>query len=175
MSMHGNAAATQEILKPASASFMALSLFIGLMLNFLPWNGIALLLRPDFVALTLLFWSIREPRRMGIGVAWAMGLMIDVADGVLFGQNALAYSMAVYIAFILHRRILLFPPWQQAFYAFLLLLALQVVTLLIRLITGAMFTGTIYFASSLSGALLWPLLTLLLQMPQKAEPKRDQI
>ena len=173
--MHANGAATQELLKPARASFMALSLFIGLMLNLLPWNGIALLLRPDFVALTLLFWSIREPRRMGIGVAWAMGLMIDVADGVLLGQNALAYSLAVYTALILHRRILLFSPWQQTFYALLLLLLLQLMTLLIRLATGAAFSGMGYFASSFTGALLWPLLTLLLQLPQKAEPKRDQI
>lgn len=173
--MSANSAPTQELLKPASTPFMTLSLFIGLMLNLLPWSGAALLLRPDFVALTLLFWSIREPRRMGIGVAWAMGLMIDVADGVLFGQNALAYSLAVYIALILHRRILQFSPWQQAFYALLLLLLLQAITLLIRLATGTTFSGMGYFAASVTGALLWPLLTLLLQLPQKAEPKRDQI
>jgi len=173
--MPTNGATTQELLKPASASFMALSLFIGLMLNLLPWSGVALLLRPDFVALPLLFWSIREPSRMGIGVAWAMGIMIDVADGVLFGQNALAYSLAVYIAYVLHRRILLFSPWQQTFYALLLLLLLQVMTLLIRLATGASFNGMSYFAPSVIGALLWPLVTLLLQLPQKAEPKREQL
>lgn len=173
--MHANGSKAHELLKPARASFMAFSLFIGLMLNLLPWSGVALVLRPDFVALTLLFWSIREPRRMGIGVAWAMGLMIDVADGVLFGQNALAYSLAVYIAYVLHRRILLFTPWQQTFYALLLLLLLQLMTLLIRLATGAAFNGMSYFASSVTGALLWPLLTLLLQLPQKAEPKREQL
>lgn len=169
--MHASSA--QELLKPASTPFMAFSLFAGLMLNLLPWSGTALLLRPDFAALALLFWSIREPRRMGIGVAWGMGLMIDVADGVLFGQNALAYSLAVFIALVLHRRILQFSPWQQAFYALLLLLLLQTITLLIRLATGAAFSGMGYFAASFTGALLWPLLTLVLQLPQKAEPKRD--
>jgi len=163
----------QELLKPASGQFMALTLFIGLMLNLLPWSGTALLLRPDFLAITLLFWSIREPLRMGIGVAWGMGLMVDVADGVLFGQNALAYSLAVFIALLLHRRILMFNPWQQTFYVLLLLLALQAMTLLIRLSTGVDFIGVGYFAASVSGALLWPLLTLLLQLPQKVEPKRD--
>ena len=163
----------QELLKPASTLFMSFSLFVGLMLNLLPWSGTALILRPDFVALILLFWSIREPYRMGIGVAFAMGLMIDVADGVLFGQNALAYSLAVYIALFLHRRILQFTPRQQAFYALLLLLLLQTMTLIIRLSTGAAFSGMGYFAGSFTGALLWPLLTILLQLPQKAEPKRD--
>ena len=171
--MHANGSAPQVLLKPASTLFMSFSLFVGLMLNLLPWSGTALLLRPDFVALALLFWSIREPHRMGIGVAWAMGLMIDVADGVLFGQNALAYSLAVFIALILHRRILQFSPRQQTFYALLLLLLLQTMTLLIRLATGAAFSGMGYFAASFTGALLWPLLTLLLQLPQKAEPKRD--
>lgn len=169
--MHANN--HQELLKPASSQFMALTLFIGLMLNLLPWSGASLLLRPDFLAITLLFWSIREPLRMGIGVAWGMGLMVDVADGVLFGQNALAYSLAVFIALLLHRRILMFSPWQQTFYVLLLLLALQAMTLLIRLSTGVDFIGIGYFAASVSGALLWPLLTLLLQLPQKVEPKRD--
>ena len=163
----------QELLKPASGQFMALTLFVGLILNLLPWSGAALLLRPDFLAITLLFWSIREPLRMGIGVAWLMGLMIDVADGVLFGQNALAYSLVVFIALLLHRRILMFTPWQQTFYVLLLLLALQAMTLLIRLSTGVDFIGMSYFSASVSGALLWPLLTLLLQLPQKVEPKRD--
>jgi rod shape-determining protein MreD len=163
----------QELLKPASVQFMAFSLLSALMLNLLPWSGLALLLRPDFVALTLIFWSIREPHRMGIGVAWLAGLMMDVADGVLFGQNALAYSLAVFIAIVLHRRILMFTPWQQTFYALLLLFLLQTMTLLIRLSTGAQFIGMGYFAASVTGALLWPLLTLVLQLPQKSEPKRD--
>jgi rod shape-determining protein MreD len=163
----------QELLKPASVQFMAFSLLAALMLNLLPWSGFVLLLRPDFVALTLIFWSIREPHRMGISVAWLMGLMTDVADGVLFGQNALAYSLAVFIALVLHRRILMFTPWWQTFYALLLLLSLQTMTLLIRLSTGAQFIGMGYFAASVTGALLWPLLTLLLQLPQKSEPKRD--
>lgn len=168
-----HASNSPELLKPASAQFMAFSLFSALMLNLLPWSGVALLLRPDFLAITLLYWSIREPRRMGIGVAWAMGLMIDVADGVLFGQNALAYALAVFIAIVLHRRILMFSPWQQTFYAFLLLLLLQAMTLTIRLFAGVDFTGMGYFSASVTGALLWPLLSTLLQLPQKVEPKRD--
>ncbi|MBS4097882.1 MAG: rod shape-determining protein MreD [Sulfuricella sp.] len=164
---------SQELLKPASGQFMALSVLVALMFDLLPWNGVLLMLRPDLLALTLLYWSIREPRRLGIGVAWLMGLMMDVADGVLFGQNALAYALAVFLAIILHRRILMFTPWQQTFYAFLLLFLLQSMTFLIRLAAGAPFNGLGYFAASVTGALMWPLLTLLLQLPQKVEPKRD--
>lgn len=168
-----HASNSPELLKPASGHFMALSLFTALMLNLLPWSGIALLLRPDFLAVTLLYWSIREPRRMGIGAAWAMGMMVDVADGVLFGQNALAYALAVFLAIVLHRRIMMFTPWQQTFYVLLLLLLLQAMTLTIRLFTGVEFVGMGYFAASVTGALLWPLFSTLLQLPQKAEPKRD--
>lgn len=163
----------QELLKPASMRFVAFSLFAALMFNLLPWSGTGLLLRPDLLALTLLFWSIREPLRMGIGIAWLLGLAIDIADGVLFGQNALAYALAVFIALLLHRRIRMFTVWQQTFYIFLLLLLLQTMTLLIRLATGAPFIGAVYYASSLSGALLWPPLTVLLQLPQRTEPNRD--
>ena len=41
--------------------------------NLLPLAGTALALRPDFLALVLLYWCIQEPRYVGVGVAWASG------------------------------------------------------------------------------------------------------
>ena len=74
----------REFLLPASPLFIALSLFVALLLDWLPWSGIWLTLRPDFVALVLLFWCTHKPHRIGIGIAWAMGILSDVADASLF-------------------------------------------------------------------------------------------
>jgi len=154
-----------EILKPASMKFIVFTLFAGLMLNLLPWTGWALTLRPDFVALVLLYWSIRQPRALGFGSAWLVGLMMDVADGILLGQHAFAYILTLFVALSLHRRIRRFGLWQQALHILLLLLLMQSVLLLVRLTAGPALWGADFFLSSLTGAAIWPFLNRTIQMP----------
>ncbi len=164
-----------ELLKPASRKFVLLTLVIGLLLNLLPWHGLALSFRPDFVALTLLFWAIREPRKMGFAAAWIAGLMMDVGDGVILGQHAFAYTLVVYVAIVLHRRIQRFTLWQQAAHVLLLLLLLQATMLIVRQFGGAPFPGPGYFLSCLTGAAIWPALSLLLLLPQRGRPDTDSV
>lgn len=164
---------TQEILLPAGGKFIAFTLLVALTLNLLPWHGLLLLIRPDFVALTLLYWCINQPRKVGLGAAWFFGLLMDVADGSLFGQHALAYTLITYGALFLHRRVLMFPLWPQAVHIFPLLVLLQLLLLLIRLFVGVPFIEWGYFLPSLTGALLWPPLSLILQLPQRRTPKPE--
>ncbi len=71
-------------------------------------------MRPDFLALVMLYWCIQEPRYVGVGIAWVLGLVMDVADATVFGQHALAYAVLAYAAEYFRRRVLRFPLWQQA-------------------------------------------------------------
>jgi len=164
-----------EILKPTSTKYIVFTLFAALMLNLLPWEGWTLALRPDFVALALLYWSVREPRALGFGSAWLMGLMMDVGDGVLLGQHALAYVLTFFAALTLHRRIQRFNLWQQALHILLLLFLLQGVMLLVRLIAGSPSWGLSYFLASFTGALAWPLVSRLMQLPQIAKSNLDTV
>ena len=84
------------------------------MANVLPLSGMPLALKPDFLALVLLYWCIQEPRLIGVGIAWFLGLVMDVADATVFGQHALAYAVLAYAAEYFRRRVLRFPLWQQA-------------------------------------------------------------
>lgn len=165
--------APQVLHKPASGRFIAFGIVLALLLNLIPWGGAARLLHPDFVALAILYWVVHQPLRVGMGASWFLGLLMDVADGALFGQHALAYSIAAYIALKFHRRILMFTPLSQALYIFGLLLTLQVVMLLIRLFAGAAFPGMGYFLASASGALVWPLLNFAMQLPQRRKISPD--
>ncbi|MEW5943672.1 MAG: rod shape-determining protein MreD [Pseudomonadota bacterium] len=158
--------------KPSSAKFIALTLLVALILNFLPWEEM-LPLRPDFVALLLLYWSIHYPRKLGLGVAWLMGLLVDVADGSLLGQHALAYSVMIFLALLLHRRIQQFGPWQQALHVAVLLLLSQALALLVRLVAGDDFTGWGYFLPTLTGMAAWPALLLLVQSAQQRKSKPE--
>ena len=88
----------EEILLPARPWFIVFTLVAGLLANLVPLAGVALALRPDFLALVLLYWCIQSPRYVGVGVAWCVGIVMDVGDGTLFGQHAFAYAFLAYAA-----------------------------------------------------------------------------
>jgi rod shape-determining protein MreD len=159
----------EEILRPAKPWFVALTLIVALFANLVPLSGTALALRPDFLALVLLYWCIQEPGLVGVGVAWTVGLMMDVGDGTLFGQHALAYAFLAYAAEYFRRRVLRCPLWQQAAQVAVLLLLCAALVLLIRVVGGAPLPRWTYAAPSLVGALLWPPLSIVLQWPQRPQ------
>ena len=165
----------QEIVSHVRSWFIVFSLAVALLLNLLPLQGVTLLLRPDFVALMVLYWSINQPQRVGMSVAFTMGLLMDVSDASIFGQHALAYSVMAFIALLLHRRLLVFSLYKQVPQVGLLLLSVQLIMLLTGLLAGANLPGWDYFLASASGALLWPLLPVLVKMPQRRKPNPDAL
>ena len=164
--------ATQRILLPVATATVLGSFALALLLNFLPWKNVTLV--PDFVALVLAFWCVREPRLVGLGAGWLLGLLIDVGNGVLLGQHALAYSMLAFASITLSRRILWFPLWGQALHVAALLLFAQAVAALVRLAAGAEFPDWSIAVGPLIGALLWPVVTTLLLMPQRRPVEVDE-
>lgn len=159
------------LLLPANPLFVWGTLVAALMLNLLPAGPTSWL--PDFLALALVFWNVHQPRRVGIGAAFVFGLLMDVHNGALFGEHALAYTLLAYGAITLHRRILWFPVGAQSLHVLALLLVAQVVSLLVRLWVGGSFPGSVYFLGSLIGAAAWPLVTWVLLAPQRRPAERD--
>jgi len=160
------------ILLPASRPFIYASLFGLLMLNLMPWDG--LLLVPDWLALGLVFWHIHQPRKVGLGLAFGLGLLMDVHNGALLGQHALAYTLLSFGAISLHRRVQWFNQFGQMIHVLPLLLLGQLVSLLVRMVAGASFPGLMYFAASLVATLLWPIAKWLLLAPQRRAVDRDE-
>lgn len=160
------------ILLPVSPAFIALSLIAAFLLNLLPWGSWVGV--PDFVALVLVFWSIHQPRKVGIGLAFMMGLLMDVHNASLLGQNALAYTLLSYFAIMIHRRLLWFPTATQALHVLPLLLLMQAVQLVIQILVNGKFPGWFYFIESLVAVALWPLITWLLLAPQRRAINRDE-
>ncbi|MGH8673479.1 MAG: rod shape-determining protein MreD [Burkholderiales bacterium] len=162
----------QAILLPVRLSTIVASFAAALLLNFLPWPNVAL--APDFVALTLAFWCVRQPRLVGLGVGWLLGLLTDVGNGVLLGQHALSYSVLAFCAITLSRRILWFGLWTQALHVAALLLLAQAVGTLVRLAAGAEFPGWSLAVGPLGGALLWPVVSIVLLAPQRRALEVDE-
>jgi rod shape-determining protein MreD len=132
------------------------------------WPGV-----PDWVALVLCFWSVRESRRVGMGWAFVLGLAMDVADGAVLGQHCFAYVLLAYTATALSRRLLWFPLGTQALQVLPLLLATQAMQALMRLVAGAEFPGWGYFIDPFVATLLWVPATFILLLPQYRPVEQD--
>jgi rod shape-determining protein MreD len=169
----GRSAVPREyLLRPASPPFIWFSLVVALLLNLMPWGRTPF--APDFLALALAFWNVHQPRRVGMGAAFVFGLLMDVHEGALFGQHALAYTLVSYGAITLHRRIQWFPLGAQAIHVLPLLLIAQLASLAIRMWVGGEWPGWIYFAQSIVGAILWPVIAWVLLAPQRRPVDRDE-
>jgi len=126
------------------------------------------------MALVLVFWNVHQPRRVGIGAAFVFGLLMDVHQGALLGQHALAYSLLSYLAITIHRRVTFFGVVEQMLHVLPLFVVSQVVSLVVRLIAGDSFPGWQLSLSPLAQTLLWPVVSGLLLAPQRRAPDPDK-
>ncbi|MDO9596478.1 MAG: rod shape-determining protein MreD [Azoarcus sp.] len=162
---------SSRILLPVRLWFIHFSLLVALGLAYVPtgrFPGV-----PDWVALVLAFWCIREPRRIGMGAGFVFGVLVDIGQGAAMGQHALAYVVLAYLANGLARRLMWFPALQQALHVLPMLLVSQILMVIVRLIAGAEFPGWWYFLSSFTSVMLWLPLTYLLLLPQYQPVERD--
>ena len=136
---------------------IVLSFIFALLLTTIPLPGALTDWRPAWVAMMLIYWCIVLPERVGIGIAWLLGLILDVHTGALLGQNALGLSIIAYLTIRLHKQIRVFPPLQQSLLVCVYLLLFQFFNLWIRGITGIPPQHWLFWAPVASSALLWPI------------------
>ena len=163
---------SDQLLLPVNPIFILVSLLLALGVNLLPLGRTPWM--PDLLALTLVFWNVNQPRRVGVGLAFVCGLLMDVHAGALLGQHALAYTLLSYFAITMHRRLLWFDVVPQALQVLPLLGAAHLVSLLVRLAAGDSFPGTSIVIAPLIEALLWIPLSWLLLAPQRRAPDPDE-
>lgn len=124
--------------------------------------------RPEWVALIVIYWVIAIPHRVGVIVAWVVGIFHDVLVGAVLGQSALGLSVIAYITFVLHMRIRVFPIWQQCLSIFLLVGVYLLVMLMVeRTVTTSHWTLW-YWLPALSSAIAWPWIVLPLRRLRKS-------
>lgn len=165
----------QQLLLPAKGWFIWGSLVTALAFNMLQnmglWGRAAWV--PDILAVVLVFWAIHQPLRFGVGAAFVIGLAMDVHQGNLLGQHALAYTTLSYLAIGIHRRLLWFTVPSQAAQLLPLFVAAHALTLAISLLGGGVFPGWWLLLAPLLEAALWPLVSVLLLLPQRQAPDPD--
>ncbi|WP_296510054.1 rod shape-determining protein MreD [Rhodoferax sp.] len=165
----------QQLLLPARPLFIWTSLLAALLLNMLLnmglWGRSAWM--PDLVALVLVFWTVHQPLRIGIGAAFVFGLLMDVHQGALLGQHALSYTVLSFLAIAVHRRLLWFSVPSQAAQVLPLFIAAHGLELLLRMVGGGAFPGWSLLLAPLLEAALWPVASIVLLAPQRRAPDPD--
>ena len=139
------------------------SFLVAMILTSLPLPESAIIYRPDWLAMVLIYWCMAIPERIGIFTGWMLGLMLDVMYGSLLGQNAMALSIIAYLVNILHLRVRMFPLWQQSVMVFLLIILHLAISAWIRGITGQFFVTWTYWMPALTSALVWPFIFIVLR------------
>jgi rod shape-determining protein MreD len=163
---------SERLLLPVNPVFLWFSLVAALVLQMVPWGRYPAM--PDLVAVVLVFWNVHQPRRVGIGWAFAFGLVVDVHQGALLGQHALAYTLLSYGAISMHRRLLWFGVLEQVLQVLPLFVAAHGVSTLVRLMAGDGWPGWSLLLAPLFEGLLWPIATWLLLAPQRRPPDPDK-
>ena len=144
-----------------------ITIFAGMILAVLPlpqfFPAELGFLRPDWIAMILVYWIIALPHRVGIPMAWLVGIAVDVLLGSPIGQHALSYVSIAYVAASLYQRVRMFSVWQQATVLFALLGFNQLIGFWVEGIVGTKSWSAWYFLPALSGAFLWPSVFLMLR------------
>lgn len=140
------------------------SLALAVLVEQMPWSGLALVFRPDFVLVGVLFWALYQPARIGFGAAFFFGLLADFQDGVVFGQHAIAYAIGVYLVLFLRLRLLQFDPLRQAAQLFPILLAVQLTVLLIGWLAVNPPVGLAILVPVLGSTVLWYVIALVMRL-----------
>lgn len=152
---------------------VVLALAGALALTIVPLPAAVQPFRPDWVAVLLLYWSIRMPGRFGLVTGFFMGLALDALTGALLGQHALALVIVLYLSERFHLRIRAFPVSQLAGTAFVLLGLYRFVLFWVDGVTGPSDPGLERLAPVLSSAIL--LTSVLAMLDTRREDTRTRI
>ena len=158
---------------PTRAKVMA-TLFAALCLTLLPWMDALRWLLPDLTLMVLLYWCIHAPRLAGLGIAFMLGLITDVAHGVLLGLDALAYCAAAFVVLSLQKRLEGFDAPRQTLQLAPLLLGKEALVLTLGLAFGRGQADWRYLAAGVAAVLLWwPLAMLLNSVTGRPTPEPE--
>lgn len=144
------------------------TLIVGFVLSQVPLPDTLAWWRPEWVAMIVIYWVMALPHRFGIGMAWLAGLALDVLKGSLLGMNALALTIVAFITLILHKRLRMFPVWQQAMMVLVLVGINQLVFRWIQSFSGESGQGLVILLPAVMSALIWPWVFVVLRGIRRA-------
>ena len=152
-----------SLLKKQGSNIIILSIIAALLLSQLPLPTSIAPFQPEWVILVLIYWAMALPERVGIGIAWFVGLLVDVLRDTLLGQYALAFALTVFIVLRLYQRIRNFPIRQQILSIFILMIIHSARVVWIKALAGTPVSLSMVITPAVLSALFWPLIYFILR------------
>jgi rod shape-determining protein MreD len=143
---------------------IVISILLAMVLMLMPLPDSLGAVRPEWVLLTLMYWAMALPRRVGVGYAWLVGLFMDVLLGGILGILAFAYALVVYLVLHFHLQLRQFPLWQQALSLMSLILLVHIVTVVMT----PVMTDWHAWLPAVVSTLLWPLIYVFLRAVRRS-------
>lgn len=140
-----------------------MTLMIALVLTLLPMPDWTIWLRPAWVLMVLIYWAMTVPYRVSVGVAWVLGLVVDILNGTLLGEHALAFTIVIYIVSRMYIRLCMYPMLQQGMSILIFVSLYQFILYCIQGFIGELPRSHLYWLSSITSMLLWPWLFILMR------------
>ncbi len=142
---------------------LLLTIIFALVLEIYPLPESLQWWRPSWLLMTMIYWVMALPNRVGIVSAWLMGLTLDVSLGNPLGIHGATFAICAYIVFSLNKRLRLFTLWQQSLFVALLVGFDLVLSLWIENFIDFRQRAAAYWFPIISSMLVWPLSFILLR------------
>lgn len=141
---------------------ITLSFLIAIILAILPLPKLADWFRPEWVLLVMIYWSLVIPSKVSVGVAWLVGILLDVLYNLPIGQTSLALVLVTYLTVKFHGSISFFTFWQKLLVIFGLTLFYLLLMLYLQSRSFPEMAVLICFTRSLASTVIWLWLALIL-------------
>lgn len=151
---------------PFSIVFI-IGIFVGLLLSVYPLPPAMSPFRPEWICLFTIYWVWHTPQYVGVGIAWAVGLLQDVVEGAVWGGHAFALAMLAYICLMSYRRLRSYALSQQIFWVFVFVGLHQMFVNWFQGFEGYSVVASHMILSALITAACWPLLVICMQSLQR--------
>ena len=147
--------------KPQSKRFLTFAIIAIFLLSIYPLPTWGQWLRPEFALLAVIYWVMLAPFHLGMMFAWFIGLSLDLLEGSVLGQHALALTIIAYICALSHQQLRMFSLGAQMLAVFLLVSLYQLINYWVNNLTGGSFDSMLFLLPALTSGLFWPFLKLI--------------
>lgn len=147
--------------------FAVVSILAALLLSIAPLSVGAMWLRPDWLMLVLIFWLLAMPESLGVALCWLAGLVQDVLQGAVLGQNAFSLAVVAYVVQVSYQQMRMFSLRKQAALIAVLELFRVLIDQWAQNLNGVSHTDWRVFLPVLTTALMWFLVRPIMSWLQR--------
>lgn len=147
---------------PRDKQWLVISVVFALLLNLLPLPLAIEGFKPYWLGMVLVYWLLNTSGKLGLGFAFALGLLGDVCQGNLLGEQALRCVIIAFLILRFRTRLSVRAPMNLGMLLLPLFINDRVVQWVVLRLNGYEVNQYTFWMGALVAAVLWPMFDVLL-------------